>query len=330
MRALVYPSDRGPCGNYRLILPAKALRQQHPDWHIEIADFMTMKREEVSRARVDVVVIQRPTPREWPNIIRGLRARGIAVVVDMDDDLSSVHPRHAAANAIKRLHINAAEACEEATLVTATTPALVDRYGFGHGVVIPNCIPAHYLEQSHRDNPDIGWAGDIRSHPADLRVVGTAMKRMEALGAQFYVAGPGNGVARAWDLKRETRASGTVSLSDWPFAVSRIGIGVAPLEPSAFNAAKSKLKILEMSGCGVPWIASPTPDYVSLHEEGAGLLARTPDEWFRHLRRLFRSRNLRQEMSEAGREVARKHTIQDKAHLWAEAWTSAVDIERKK
>jgi glycosyltransferase involved in cell wall biosynthesis len=326
VKTFVYPSDRGPCGHNRLIWPAKALKAQGHD--IEIADHR-FAHENLIRVDADVVVMQRPITTAALGEIQALRARGVAVVVDMDDDLSCVHPRNPASTNITPLHQNAIEACNAATLVTVTTKALAKRYG--PGVVIPNFVPEAYLRTPHRDSNTVGWAGDIKTHPADLQVMGDSIARLEKRRSmRFYAVGPGAGVARALGLMDEVYSSGTVSLGQWPSAVSRIGIGVAPLEDSPFNHAKSRLKPLEYSAVGVPWVASPTPDYVALHELGAGLLADGPDEWHKHLIALSRDPNMRGELADAGRAVAREQTIELNAWRFAEAWASAASKEKRK
>lgn len=60
----------------------------------------------------------------------------------------------------------------------------------------------------------------------------------------------------------------------------KIDINLAPLSDSAFNDAKSELKIFESALHGVPTIASPSRSYKAAITDGHnGLLARTTDEW---------------------------------------------------
>ena len=59
-------------------------------------------------------------------------------------------------------------------------------------------------------------------------------------------------------------------------SVAELGVGLVPLLDSAFNRAKSWLKGLEYAALGVPFVASPTPEYVKLAGLGAGLLADDP------------------------------------------------------
>lgn len=285
----------------------------------------------------DVIVLQRLTFRPIATAVSLLRAQGIAVVVDMDDDLSCVHPKHRAYESLQPgngdgMHswVHAAYACQTATLVTTSTPALQKVYApHGRGMVLRNCVPAAYLDIPRVDSDVIGWAGAVPSHPMDLQETGTAVRRLVSQGHQFKVIGPAYGVTRALDLEAMPPSTGNVSFEEWPRAVSTLGVGMVPLEDSQFNRSKSALKGLEMAAVGVPFAASPRDEYRWLHEQGAGLLASKPQHWFKALRSLATNASLREEMSEAGRAVAARHTIEANAWRWWDAWEQAYRIQRQ-
>lgn len=284
----------------------------------------------------DVIVFQRLTLDVMAQAVPLIRAKGVAVVVDMDDDLSSIHPRHpvyAKYNPLaggKHSWKNAEYACDHATMVTTSTPALQKVYApHGRGVVLPNCVPAAYLDIPRVDSDVIGWAGSVHSHPDDLKEVGTAVRRLVSQGHRFRIVGPPYGVTRELDLDAMPEATGNVPFDQWPHTVASIGVGIAPLQDSIFNRSKSALKVLEYAATGVPWVASPRAEYAAFHREGVGLLASKPQHWFQHLRRLASDASLRQEMSEAGRAVAARHTVEANAWRWLEVWEQAYRMERQ-
>jgi hypothetical protein len=121
---------------------------------------------------------------------------------------------------------------------------------------------------------------------------------------------------------------GAVPIEEWPRAVAELGIGIAPLADTKFNQAKSALKPMEMSACGVPWVASPRAEYARLHKMGAGILADRPRTWYRELKRLRESAALRAELSEAGRAVAEQLRLRDHAWRWADAWQRAYEMQQ--
>lgn len=351
MIAYVYPADEQGCGFYRLIWVSEALKAQGHDVRIRppggregIGADIDGRTGKVQRARIpadaDLIVMQRVSLAHLADAITSIRQQGVAVVVDMDDDLTKIDMANPAFWALRtdqgdRRHTyrNAHQACLNATLVTVSTPALLGVYApHGRGVVVENCVPASYLDVPHVDSAAIGWPGSVHSHPADLQVVGPAVARLVREGATYAGIGPPDGLAWALGLAPDdVNVSGTVDMAAWPGALATVGVGMAPLADTGFNAAKSWLKPLEMSACGVPWVASPRAEYARFHRwerRGVGALARKPTEWYRELRRLVNDESLRREQSEAGRELAREWTIEGNAWRWAEAWEYAVKLQR--
>lgn len=349
MVVYVYPADLYGCGHYRLIWVAEALRAQGHD----VRTMMPHQRQGIGGeidARTgklvgavvppdaDVVVMQRVSLAHLAAAVPLIRAKGVAVVVDMDDDLTKIDPSNPAFWAMRadtgdRRHtwVNAHKACLQATLVTVSTPKLLDVYApHGRGVVLENRIPASYLNVKHDvSNTVIGWAGSTHSHPMDLNEVGPAVARLLREDCTYLGVGPVEGLRQALGLMEDPPVTGSVDLSDWPVAVTRIGVGLAPLADTVFNTAKSHLKPLEMSALGVPWVASPRAEYVKLQRQlGVGLLAEKPKDWYRQVKRFCFDDALRIEQSEAGREAARGWTIEGNAWRWMEAWRKAFDIQR--
>jgi hypothetical protein len=91
---------------------------------------------------------------------------------------------------------------------------------------------------------------------------------------------------------------------------------------SPFNQSKSYLKGLEYAALGLPFIASPTQEYLRLSEH-AGLIATHKHDWQRHLKRLLTSESLRDEERLRGLAFARTNTYENHAQEWWDAWTSA-------
>jgi hypothetical protein len=349
--AYVYPADVFGCGYYRLIWVAKALRAAGHDVRLR----MPSDREGIGASidmasgrlvnvivpdDADVIVMQRVSLSHLVEAIPMIRAKGVAVVVDMDDDLTKIDPSNPAfvalrADAGDRRHTvrNASNACLAATLVTVSTPQLLKVYApHGRGVVLENRIPARYLDIPH--DPDlnsVGWAGSVHSHPLDLQEVGPAVARLVHERVTTYRGvGPGQRLRAALGLPDEPAVTGSVELQDWPDAIAtHIGVGIAPLADTLFNWSKSWLKPLEMAALGVPWVASPRPEYQRLSRTlGVGLLAERPKDWYRQLKKLVTDPVLRKEQSTAGREAAADWTIEGNAWRWLDVWQSAVDMQR--
>jgi glycosyltransferase involved in cell wall biosynthesis len=349
MRVYVYPADTTGCGSYRLIWPAEALRAQGHDVRVVVpknrrgsslnggldADGNLI--DVFAPDDADVMVFQRPTHGPLSQAVPLLRRKGVAVVVDMDDDLTCIHPHNVAWTSMHprpgvgrpdHSWHNASAACRDATLVTVSTPALLRTYApHGRGVVLANCVPARYLDVPHVDSPVIGWGGSVHSHPDDLQTVGSSIARLTRDGHRFAIVGDGVGVRAALGLDADPEATGFVELDGWPAALAGLGVGIAPLADTRFNAGKSWLKPLEMAAAGVPWVASPRADYRRLHALGVGLLADKPRDWHRQLAKLAADERRRAELSAAGRAVAADLPIEGNAWRWAEAWAEAYRLQ---
>lgn len=358
MRVVVYPADKGGCGYFRLIWPAQLLAAAGHDVEVRPPENRGLKLvigpgdhvdDVMDVDGVDVIVFQRLTHQWMAEAVPLLRAKGIAVVVDVDDDLTTVHPRNPAYqsmhpsragtfdSATRQVHRHSwkhlAAACREATLVTVSTPALLTRYArHGRGHVLYNHLPDHYYGVPHEDSDVIGWPAALASHPDDPAAVGGAVARLVSEGAAFRVVGDPTGVGAAFGLMRDPQGRTDIGVHDWPAAVAGdVGVGIAPLADTRFNAAKSWLKILEMSALGIPWVASPRAEYTRLTARIGGIdgsFADTPRRWHRELRRLADSEALRLERAEEGRQVAEGLRLSANSWRWLEAWEVALSNQR--
>lgn len=353
VKTYVYPAGLDGCAYFRLIWPAQALARQGHDVRVVMPkerDTPGLSLQGVVRGGselidvmlptdADVLVFQRPTHIFLSQAMKFIHAKGVAVVVDMDDDLGAIHPSNPSFMALHPRNVESTEhswrfaqrACEGATLVTTSTPALAQRYApHGRSQVIYNHLHDRYPHIPHTDSAVFGWGGSLHSHPDDLQVIGFAAQRLQAEGATFRVAGPPTGIAKAIGLDElKMQSTGPVDIARWPHALSTLGVGMAPLSDTRFNAAKSWLKPLEYAGVGVPCVFSPRVEYTRLHTlHDIGLPADKPRDWYRQLKRLIDNPALRQELSAKGREAARELTIERNAWRWAEAWDRAYRIVR--
>jgi hypothetical protein len=268
-----------------------------------------------------------------------IRRQGVAVVVDMDDDLSSIDPGNVAFWAMhprnkkdpKRNWQYAMTACLNATMVTVSTPRLLDVYApHGRGRVIRNAIPEQFLYIPHHDSDVIGWPGALFSHPKDMIPVGSSIAQLVRAGAEFSVVGPPDGMRASLGLDEDPFSTGPVDIQAYPFAVAdNIGIGIAPLADTRFNESKSWLKPLEMMSLGIPWVGSPRVEYCELKRvTGLGFLAERPKDWLKALRRLIGDEQMRVQASLAGREACRSLTVEANSWRVWEAWADALRAQR--
>ena len=291
----------------------------------------------------DVIVFQRITHPWLAQAVPVLRGQGIAVVVDVDDDLTSLHPRNPVYASLhpksgvlsdggkKHSWTCLTDACRAATLVTVSTPGLLPVYAaHGRGRVIRNVLPESYFGVPREDSDLIGWPAALVSHPDDPSACGGAVARLVSDGADFRVLGDSTGCGAAFGLTRDPAGLGprAIALEDWPEQIARLGIGIAPLADTKFNRSKSYLKPLELAAVGVPCVMSPSEEYTRLNGLGVGLLAGRARSWYSQVNMLRNDKKARQQLSDQGREAVDGLRVVKESWRWAEAWADALAIQR--
>jgi glycosyltransferase involved in cell wall biosynthesis len=350
MKVALYPSDTGGCGTYRIINPAQALLklgydielvlpeapaeyQIRAQWFLADEPGSEPEIVDVEVPEADVVVLQRPMRANIVRCIEILQAKGVRVVVELDDDLANIGTRHGYRSIDPRLSAernweHLLHACAIADLVTVSTPKLAEVYApHGRFVVLRNFVPAAYLaiEGDPHDGTYVGWSGSIDTHPYDLQTTGRGVaSALAKTGAQMAIVGNAVGVPKALQCGRVV-ACGYMPLDQYPVALAQFDVGIVPLEAGRFNECKSWLKGLEMASVGVPFVATPTGEYTRLAHLGAGLLAERPNQWEGCVKKLVRDPAFRAEMGRRARETASRLTIEGNCEQWWDAWESVVN-----
>jgi glycosyltransferase involved in cell wall biosynthesis len=337
-------------GTYRIIQPADVLAHWlNLDIEVvpqKVGFRLTLSGADVVDADIeaDVLVLQRPMGWMMPSLIELMQARGTAVVVELDDDFHTAHPNNRAfqlnhprvSPVYNWLHLT--ECVKRADLVTVSTDQLARRYGsHGRVAVLRNYVPESWLDLPRRSNgATIGWAGTTVNHPVDLRATrgGVAMALNTHPGWRFMCVG-GEGYADEICRQLEldpVRFTATPwrELEVHRLVVSQFDIGIAPLEDTVFNAAKSWLKGVEYAALGIPFVASDLPEYELLERRyGIGVLAGPKSKFWRKACNDLMNDELRASMGQMQREqVAKTLTIEKNAWRWPDAWEVAIKNRR--
>src|SRR4029079_11436677 len=98
---LVFPADDSGCGMYRMIWPGKAVYASGKPVNvmnrppkIDVDSHGVIQGITVGTATS--IVFQRPASYQIAQVIPILQEKGIKVIIDLDDSLSTIHPRNAA------------------------------------------------------------------------------------------------------------------------------------------------------------------------------------------------------------------------------------------
>lgn len=283
----------------------------------------------------DVVVMQRWMHRDGVERIERAKATGQIIINDIDDYFWALPKSNVAHKTtdpktnpdFNRDHYRANIAASSA--ITCSTQMIADALGrLGPPVFV--CRNAIDIDRWPIHDPGsdgmIGWVGGIPWRGNDLtQLRGVLGPFLEEHGLPFYHGGDSDDPAypKAWEqlgLDTNTTAIATkplTSIADYPSLWEPVNLALVPLEQSSFNYAKSYLKGLEACACGIPFIATPTPEYRLL---GAGRLAKTPNQWRAHLDELL-DPNIRRMEGAMNRQRAEELSI---GNLWPQ-WASVLD-----
>ena len=355
------PADAGGCGCYRLIWPAESMdnddvQVKNPDPSLSLEEHNltgTFTRDAQGVEHVmkldkipdfDVFVFQRPLQTHVPEAMRLLRQAGRRVVCELDDDFTSVHAQNVSWRTVNgwdpsRSKDNILRGLAVADVVTVSTPALAKVYGpycRRPPIVIPNYVPRWYTDVTNEPlegRPDallLGWSGSLNTHPQDLSAVGGAAARLlreNNGGVELAIVGTGQGAARAFGTKGvngQIWVTGWVPIDRYPVNMAQIDVGMVPLKVDQFNQGKSWLKGVEFASVGVPFVASPTDQYLDLMRMGIGSVAFNARDWYRQLKRLVIDEERRRDVAASARlKVYERLVMDDHLDEWMDAWVTA-------
>lgn len=351
MKVAVLPSGSPACRHYRLEQPARCVNAlKTGDCEVTVLGELAIDGVRTTEGRAyvrdvavpggaDVVVLQNPTRHVYLQVTEHLQRQGVAVVVDVDDHYSAIHLRNRAWRGVQPQHSPLdnwqwlERTCAAADMVTAPTRQLAEMYGApGRRAVLPNYIGRDVLDirparrRTSGEPARVGWTGTLQTHPGDLEVTGRGVAQaVRDAGAAVRVVGDGAGVRKALGVAAgvDLRDTGWVAFDGFLSKIAEtIDVGIVPLADTAFNRAKSWLKVLELSALGIPTVASPTPANL---EAALAQSADSPREWRARLGGLLAEPERATELGAYARQrVAGEMVAEDHAPLWVDAWRAAT------
>jgi glycosyltransferase involved in cell wall biosynthesis len=168
------------------------------------------------------------------------------------------------------------------------------------------------------DSLVLGWVGNSDVHGDDLRMIGDIIDRIPAASNQSeqlstegltlrFLLGGGSLPSELEKSLEKTQISVDiieyVPWEDVPKTINSFDIGLAPLQDTEFNRARSSEKVREYMACGIPVIASDVGENPHLVGEDAGVLTSTEDDWVAAIDMLSDEKT-RAEMGEKARNRA--------------------------
>jgi glycosyltransferase involved in cell wall biosynthesis len=212
-----------------------------------------------------------------------------------------------------RLYRAAMLACDGAIASTAALAAQMRAAGVADVAVVENALDAETLDiaaalRGVRRDPGGGlrivYGSGTRTHDADFARAAAALVRLMDARPEATLRIVGD-LALPPAMDRLAERIERFPLKDfrtWLGLLAEADIALAPLEPTAFNDAKSNIKYLEAAILGVPAVCSPRTNFRAVIADGeTGLLAEDETAWFAALDRLAGDPRLRRRMGEAAR-----------------------------
>ena len=94
-------------------------------------------------------------------------------------------------------------------------------------------------------------------------------------------------------------------------------IAIAPLRPHLFNMSKSNLKFLQMTLMEAAFVGSNFGPYATLDHGSEALLAKSNDDWVKHLMSLVNKEDQRKKLvANALKYVNMHYMIEKNLHCW--------------
>ncbi len=191
--------------------------------------------------------------------------------------------------------------------------------------MIENALPAAATAQPGTRSPlrglTIGCCA-AREHYEDFRKLRMARAVTAALQRHEGVRVVSIGISLELGVPGFT-SHGQVDLDRMMEIERGFDIGIAPLADTAFNRARSNVKLKEYAAAGAMWLASPVGPYRELGPEQGGLLVSDRD-WTKTLSRVIEDEPLRRELTERARTWAASETVEQTASSWETVLQDAI------
>ena len=273
---------------------------------------------------LDILILNRIA---WTPVIDGLiqgcKAKGLPVIFDIDDlvfdasradllrfmeGMDSVSRQQTLSflDGIRRTML----LCDAVTVSTVTLKEEVERTGVA-AYVLPNNIGIKQSRgvgtfvEGHRapknlDIVRIGYFSGTKTHESDFAVCAPALRNIleRYRNVELQLVGHLELPEILRSFKNQIRVLPLMPHSKMLDVLSEVHINLAPLElPNAFTQCKSELKVFEAALLAVPTIASPTDPYRAVIWHGRnGMLAASPNDWYRCLETLVQDQDKRMRM----------------------------------
>lgn len=257
--------------------------------------------------KADIIVVQRQISPDSLNFVRERKRQGKTIIYTIGDNMFQLPPHspvfyYYSPQVIK----TGAAIMNECHAITTTTPYLAKQLSLHSGNQNVHIVP-HLIAKEHinkiaprepTDEVRIGWT-TTPYHIGDWPICSHAIKDICKKYPQVKIIFWGfiNEDMSSYVPKDQLEFYSWVDVLEYYNCLVSmdLDIGIAPLEDTPYNNAKSPLKFVEYGMLGIPGIYSPTPPYDTVVHLEAGLKPKKNRyrEWYRWLEYLIENRDER-------------------------------------
>lgn len=306
------PIEPNGCAWYRCYLPMKELEQAgwdtgigFPGWNPDHGLGLLVPDNKAIHGW-DVIVLKLIMLESVASKINEAKKIGQKIAVDIDDWFEGLEKSNLAYQMTdpeknpKNNRDHYMFIIENADAIITSTPFLYDFYknekGYEHVYMVRNGIDIPRWKQRNDHSrwlPQFGWVGATPWRSNDLEQLspwfGSFLQKNHL---SFHHSGAIKNAKEAKDQlgipkSVKTSKQPMEKISNYPSMFRKIDVGLVPLNNVGFNHAKSCIKGLEYAAAGVPFIASWSPEYELLEQQGVGRVARNEREWIGHAEELL-------------------------------------------
>lgn len=292
----------------------------------------------------DIVVLKLIMIDRVVEQVEKAKAMGQKIVVDLDDHMEGLaksNLAHKMTSPEKNPRNNREhyfKIIENATALITSTPFLQEFYQKKHPdkpvYLVRNGVDTdRWKMRNDHSNwlPTFGWVGATPWRSGDLEILNPYLgKFIKDKHCRFHHSGS---ILKAPSVSDQAGIDKNIfshepmkPIMSYPELFRKIDVGIVPLRDLDFNDAKSFIKGLEYAAAGVPFIASPSPEYKYLAEHGVGRIASTPDEWLQHAEELLNPKVRKEERLKNRQIVEEKFSMAARGKDWEEVFEQILAL----
>ena len=343
------PLQPNGCAWYRCLLPSRELKSHgwgtgigFPGFNEEFGLGLMVEDEKAIHGW-DIIVFKLIMHQRILDVMDRAKELGQIIVVDIDDwhdGLDENNRAYAVTDPEKSPDNNRDiynKIMEKADALVTSTPFLAEYHSMKHPRVylVRNGIDLKRWTQkktSWTDKPTVGWVGATPWRSRDLEYVADAVGGfINKHDLPFHHSGhtTAQDAPLASDQlgirKERTTLSSLMPIMDYPKLFEHMDIGIVPLNNVPFNHAKSFIKGLEYAAAGIPFIASFSPEYEILAQNGVGRIAHNDEEWEYHLSELMDPQMRSDEAEVNLKNLKKMFTMEIRGSEWDKTYRDIIE-----